>query len=101
MLLKFGLAVLVAVSAYTTSGADDVKCVPMKWTGVAVGKIGAAEPNKDPYVVTLRAMMYVDYEKKILSQTRISRHSHPIASRKHGLPLIFCSVNAEAIELDQ
>ena len=81
MLLKFGLAVLVAVTAYTALGADDVKCVPMKWTGVAVGKIGAAEPNKDPYVVTLRAMMYVDYEKKMeAGREKIYDGEHHVAN---------------------
>ena len=65
MLLKFELAVLLAVAAYTASGADDVKCVPMQWTGVAVGKIGAAEAKKDPYVVTMYADVYADYEKKM------------------------------------
>lgn len=58
------LAALVVVSSAPTT--SDVKCVPMQWTGVAVGKFGlSGDKKRPPLGLHMIADVYADYAKKM------------------------------------
>ena len=66
MFVKAALALAVLVVVNSAPTASDVMCVPMQWSGVAVGKIGLSGHEKRPPMgLHMIADVFVDYGKKM------------------------------------